>query len=91
VVLGIKQLAPKKRFTKALKALHPKIQSKVADTLDELLADQNLTPGRWLKKVEGYRDVWEIYVDYHYRMTFKVEDGKAILRNVGTHQVYDNP
>lgn len=34
---------------------------------------------------------WEVRVDYHYRMTFKIIGNTLSLRRVGTHEVYRNP
>ncbi|MEO1256789.1 MAG: hypothetical protein AAFY41_18145 [Bacteroidota bacterium] len=35
--------------------------------------------------------IWEIRVDYQYRMTFHIDDNYLFMRRIGTHEIYRNP
>ena len=60
--------------------------------LRELPNTAALSAGRNLKKVKSRKNTWEIRVNRGVRLTFEVENGTCILRNVGEHdKVLDDP
>ena len=60
--------------------------------LGELPNTVALPAGRSLKKVKSGKNTWEIRVNKGVRLTFEVENGTCILRNVGDHdKVLDDP
>ena len=83
------------RFRKDFESLSDLHQEQVTRALE--LLDQNWRhPGLQVKKVKGWRDVWEARISQSHRMTFRI-DGKyrgldvCTLRRVGTHAVLKQP
>ena len=87
MALGIKNLKRLDRFAKAYRRLNRQNQSAVDVALAELMGDGKLPPSRNLKKVRSgkERNVWAIRVNKGIRLTFEVNKGTCILRNVGEH------
>ncbi len=49
-------------------------------------------PSLQIKKMQGYKNIWEARVDIHYRFTFEIIDDTIFLRVVGNHEeVLKNP
>lgn len=93
MVLGIERINRLSRFTKAYRRLEPEVQDHVDAVIRELELE-HMPVGRDLKKRKGARNpaVYQVRVDRHFRLTFHVADGVAVLRNVGSHdQVRANP
>jgi len=71
-------------FRRSYKKLPGEIQEK-ADRQIETLAENLRHPSLRVKKIKGTQEIWEARVDRGYRMTFAVNDGVIILRQVGPH------
>lgn len=92
MVLGITRLAPLGRFRRAYRRLDRPLQEEVDKALRELPNTAALSAGRNLKKVKSRKNTWEIRVNRGVRLTFEVENGTCVLRNVGEHdKVLDDP
>lgn len=54
-------------------------------------------PSLRIRKMQGYRDVWEGHITMQYVFTFHIEQDPDtgepvyIFRKVGTHNIYRNP
>ena len=60
--------------------------------LNEILNSDDLPSGRSLKKVKSRKDTWAIRISKGIRLSFEVENGTCILRNVGDHdKLLDDP
>jgi len=79
-----------KPFTKDFKKLPDKQKKKVNKQI-KLLAQDLFHPSLNTRKMTGHPDVWEARIDYHYRMTFKIDKTVLKLRRVGTHEIYRSP
>lgn len=77
-------------FKKDYCKLHPDIKLKVDKQLCFLLSDPNY-PSLNLHPMQGTKNIWEGYIDYHYRFTFEIEGDYYVLRKVGTHDILKNP
>jgi len=66
------------------------IQDKVDKQLGFLLNNPD-HPSLKLHPMQGTKNIWEGYVDYHYRFTFEVDGDYYVLRKVGTHDILKNP
>jgi mRNA-degrading endonuclease RelE of RelBE toxin-antitoxin system len=52
-----------------------------------LLLSQNIKhPSLHTKKIKGSKNIWELRVDIHYRMTFEIVNDTIFLRVVGKHE-----
>ena len=92
MVLGITRLDRLKRFDKAYGKLDGKHQTAVKRALEELLNSATLPSGRKLKKVKSRKHTWAIRISKGIRLSFEVENGVGILRNVGDHdKILDDP
>ena len=92
MVLGIARLTPLGRFRRAYRRLDSPLQEEVDRALRELPNSAALPTGRNLKKVRSRTNTWEIRVNKGVRLTFEVENGTCVLRNVGEHdKVLDDP
>lgn len=58
---------------------------KKAEKQIRFLVDDMFHPSLRTKKVSGRMDVWEVRIDYHYRMTFQKESNMIIIRAIGPH------
>lgn len=84
---------PSNRYKRAFRALPDRIKQELQDTLEDLCKDP-IRPGRRVSKMRGHHnpDIWEARLNSEYRLTFSIDDaGVVTLRNIGTHQIYDNP
>ena len=77
-------------FIRQYNKLPAPIRKKIDRQLRHLVKDIR-HPGLYAKKMAGASDIWEARVDYHYRFTFKVVKGRAILRKVGIHDILRKP
>ena len=92
MVLGITRLTPLGRFRRAYRRLDRPLQEEVDRALRELPNSAALPAGRNLKKVRSPKNTWEIRVNKGVRLTFEVDNGTCVLRNVGEHdKVLDDP
>ena len=85
MVLGITGLDRLNRFDKAYGKLDGQHQVAVNRALQELRNSPTLAPGRKLEKVKSRKgkDTWAIRISKGIRLSFEVEKGIGILRNVG--------
>lgn len=84
---------PKSAFVRGRKKLDKRLEKDLVAALKELQSG-NVPAGRKLKTMNGYSnpEIWEIRLTQNYRLTFEVnKEGIAFARNVGTHNVLDNP
>lgn len=72
------------RFDRAFKNLDQRIQNEVKETIKDLLKNP-IPNGRHVKKMGGYKDIWEARVNKNFRLSFKLNGDTAILRNVDSH------
>ncbi len=72
------------RFKKAWRRLSEGDKALARKALKNLERDLGY-PGLKTKKMEGTKDIWEARVSRSSRMTFNVEGGEIILRNIGRH------
>ncbi len=79
-----------KPFTKDFKKL-PEAKKKKVTKQIKFLSKDLYHPSLNTRKMKGHDDIWEVRVDYHYRMTFKIIGETLSLRRVGTHEIYHNP
>ena len=71
-------------FKEDYKQLQTTIQRKADKTLR--LLDVSLRhPSLQVKKIQGTKNIYEMRVDIHYRMTFTLEGETVTLRAVGSH------
>jgi mRNA-degrading endonuclease RelE of RelBE toxin-antitoxin system len=78
------------QFVKEYKSLDEALRKKVDKQLRLLMTNVRY-PGLYARKMVSQPDLWEARVDYHYRITFKVQGDVIILRRVGTHEIYRKP
>lgn len=79
-----------KPFTKDFKKLPDTTKKKVWKQI-ALLAKNLSHPSLKARKMKGHPEVWEARVDYHYRVTFKIDKTVIRMRRVGTHEIYKKP
>ena len=48
-------------------------------------------PSLRVKRVSGTKDIWEASISMNYRWTFKWDKDLIKLRNIGTHNILNNP
>jgi addiction module RelE/StbE family toxin len=73
-----------KPFIKDYKKLPKVVQQNLDKKLSILL--QNMQhPSLRVKKVMGYKDVWEGSITMNYRFFFRYSENKYVLLRVGTH------
>jgi mRNA-degrading endonuclease RelE of RelBE toxin-antitoxin system len=72
------------RFKRAYRKLEPRYRGQVKKALAQLLADRT-HPGLRVKRIRGTEKVWELRAGRDIRVTFEIEQGVYILRNVGHH------
>ncbi|MBI4688614.1 MAG: hypothetical protein HY756_12720 [Nitrospirae bacterium] len=77
-------------FKKDYKRLPPKIKEKVDKHL-AFLVENPSHPSLNLHPIRGTKEIWEGYIDFHYRFTFEIDGDFYVLRKVGTHDIIKNP
>jgi mRNA-degrading endonuclease RelE of RelBE toxin-antitoxin system len=71
-------------FKKAYQKLPEQIKAKIAKQL-ELMSSNFRHPSLHTKRIQGTDGIWEVRVDYSYRMSFEFIDETIYLRVVGNH------
>lgn len=56
-----------------------------------LLMENPRHPSLQVRKMKGYKDLWEDRITIHYRFTFKIVGETYLLRRIGTHEIYKKP
>lgn len=80
-----------KTFDKFFLKLPVHLQNKTEKAI-RLLVQDFRHPSLHSKKMSGVTGIWEARVDYHYRLTFTVDEETIVLRVVGNHEdVLRNP
>ena len=69
----------------------PQAQQRKVDKQLRLLKQNVNHPGLKARKMVNQPDIYEARVDLHFRMTFKLEKNRVIMRRVGTHKIYKKP
>ena len=72
------------RFKKAWKELNEEEKDLARKALRKLAADLRY-PALRVKKMQGVEHIWEARVSRSLRMTFQIEGGRIVLRNIGRH------
>lgn len=72
------------RFKKSWKELSEEEKDLARKALGNLTIDPRY-PALRVKKMHGVGHIWEARVSRSLRMTFQVEGGSIILRNIGRH------
>jgi len=85
------RLRPQDGFKENYERLQPDEQALVDKAL-EFLAENPRYPSLRLKKLKGYKEVWEARASRDLRFTFKWEHDIITLRAVGHHdELLDSP
>jgi mRNA-degrading endonuclease RelE of RelBE toxin-antitoxin system len=69
----------------------PKNIQALAEKQLALLLENPRHPSLQVKKIKGYKDLWEGRITIHYRFTFKIVGETYLLRRIGTHKIYKSP
>jgi len=77
-------------FKKAYQKLPDTIQKKTDKALTLLFSNPR-HPSLRVKKLENVSNIWALRVDKRHRLTFQTDKEFYILRNVGQHNIIDNP
>jgi len=77
-------------FASDYRQLAPSLQGRVDIALHRL-ADNPHYPSLRVKKMKGYRGIWEARVSKGYRLTFQIKGDVLIMRRVGPHSIEDTP
>lgn len=72
------------RFRRAYRSLGTAGQGRVKKAL-RLMAEDLKYPSLQVKKIQGTKGIWEARASRSLRITFQVEEGSILLRNVGQH------
>ncbi len=72
------------RFRRAYRSLETVDQGRVRKAL-RLMAEDLKYPGLQVKKIQGTKRIWEARASRSLRITFQIEEGSILLRNVGQH------
>jgi mRNA interferase RelE/StbE len=79
------------RFEEDYQILPPDLQDRVDKALMLFQANPKHRSLR-VRKMAGYRNVWEARVTQSYRFTFSIDkEGTYILRRVGPHEIEKKP
>ena len=66
------------------------IQEQTDEKLDLFLKNER-HPSLRVKKMKGAGEIWELRVNHSYRITFKKDKDRRLLRRVGTHDILRKP
>jgi len=81
-----KKLIFSEKFKKDYKNLPQKIQTKTDKQL--LMFENNPRhPSLNIHPIEGTKNIFEAYIDIHYRLTFEIHEDHYFFRHVGTHDI----
>jgi len=72
------------RFKRAYRQLGPENRAQARKAISQL-ADDARHPGLRVKRIRGTKGIWEARVGRSCRLTFQVEGGTILLRNIGEH------
>lgn len=72
------------RFQRAYQSLGAKDQGQVNKAL-RFMAQDLRYPSLQVKKIQGTKGIWEARASRSLRITFQIEQGSILLRNVGQH------
>jgi mRNA interferase RelE/StbE len=83
---GIKTFRFTNRFRKEYSGLPKEIQEAFDQKLTLLMNDMK-HPSLRIKRIQGTRNRWEGSVTMKYRFIFEFDEGIAIFRAIGTHDI----
>jgi len=69
----------------------PKNIQALAEKQLALLLENPRHPSLQVKKMKGYKELWEGRITINYRFTFKIVGETYLLRRIGTHEIYKKP
>lgn len=78
------QLLLTERFRRAYSSLEAVDQDRVKKAL-RLMAKDMKYPSLRVKKIQGTKGIWEARASRSIRITFQIDEGSIVLRNVGPH------
>lgn len=82
------------RFDRALKKLPEERHDQLKELLQDLLLPA-IPNGRHVKLMSGIPkrdgDIWEARLDRKFRLTFHMDGDVAVLRNIGPHDILNDP
>lgn len=78
------QLLLTERFRRAYESLEAVDQDRVKKAL-KFMAEDLKYPSLRVKKIQGTKGIWEARASRSLRITFQMEEGSILLRNVGQH------
>jgi len=73
-----------KKFERSYRQLPENIKQKTDKQLS-LLTNNFRHPSLHTKKIKGRESIWEVRIDYHYRLTFEIIEETIFLRVAGHH------
>ena len=76
------KIARTERFDRAYRQVSAENRAQARKAISQLAADVS-HPGLRVKKIRGTKGIWEARVSRSCRLTFQVEGGTILLRNVG--------
>jgi hypothetical protein len=77
-------------FDRAFKKKTPEMQGAILRTLKRL-SEGDRSPGLGVKKMQGFKGIYEARVDDANRVTFERRDGVLYLRANCNHDILKNP
>lgn len=78
------------RFDREYTRLPQHIQARVDKQFALLLSDPR-HPSLRIRKMKGWRDIWEGHVTQNCCFTFNIVGDIYIFRRIGTHNIYRKP
>ena len=78
------KIARTERFDRAYRQLSAENRAQARKAVSQLAADVR-HPGLRAKRIRGTKGIWEARVSRSCRLTFQVEGGIILLRNIGEH------
>jgi addiction module RelE/StbE family toxin len=62
-----------------------------ADLAFDRLAQNLSHPSLRVKKLKGWKGVWEARISHQYRMTFRIVGETCLIRRIGPHDIEKTP
>ena len=85
--LGIDRIGYTNKFRRRYRRLDPGIRAEV-DALIRELAEDRLSPGRKLKPMKGHDRLYELRVNYQFRLTFRLRADHVAELAAAVHMTY---
>jgi mRNA-degrading endonuclease RelE of RelBE toxin-antitoxin system len=73
-------------FVKCYSLLSKRVKQKVIKQIKILLSNSR-SHSLQIHKIHGTKNIWELYIDKKYRLTFEQDSDTYFFRVVGTHDI----